>query len=71
MIAALTLTLGWWIIPALITLGGIVICILAYRDDMRSCGWGRGISTIFAVLVFAATSGIAWALYLGLRLLFR
>ena len=65
MIAALTISLGWWMIPTLIT---AVLLYWAYRVERESSGsllsgWNYVIAMIPILLV--------WCLYLAARLILR
>lgn len=64
MLAALTITLGWWILPAVIT---AVLFAVAW-DDERAAGnsFGAGLSYFFAALPSLA----AWVIYLLAALFF-
>lgn len=63
MIAAITLTLGWWIIPAVVT---VALFAMAWRDESSSGGgYFSGLS--FALMAIPAL--IVWCAYLFAALL--
>ncbi|WP_043588086.1 hypothetical protein [Geminisphaera colitermitum] len=73
MIAALTFTLtfGWWLIPAALTLAVFSLwAFTGYRDYQQS-GWFVGIWAVFTGMAVIAASAIIWAVYFGILLLLR
>ena len=62
---AFTITVGWWILPALITLLSFIAFVFAWRDDYRSGSGGylTGLETFIALLIAVAMSSMSWLLY--------
>lgn len=66
MIAALTITLGWWLIPAFVT----ALCLFAmFRTGNANSGgmFGNAFDVLFS-LFWLIPIGFIWAIYFGLRL---
>ena len=55
---SLTITLGWWIIPALIT---VTVLVWSWRERDPLVG-------AFQLLAALAITGFSWAIYLAARL---
>lgn len=66
-LATITLTLGWWIIPVIITLSlcYFLLCLITSKDD--NCFGMLNLITLLGTLTLGATS---WAIYLALRVIF-
>lgn len=65
----MTITLGWWVIPAIITLIGFFVASYAARDDTGS-GYGAGIASLFLFSAWLIASMLVWIIYLALKLAF-
>lgn len=57
-----TVTLGWWILPAFISLAYIIWAIWVNRDVTRD--WGFGLVFAFATLWIPV---LAWTIYFALN----
>lgn len=61
---ALTITIGWWIIPAIITLIGFIAAIWAIGEDKGGYMAGLGSMLIIGVFIFPIVS-VSWIIYLA------
>lgn len=65
--SAITITLGWWLLPALITLVSLIWCLVVNARD-SSGGFLDGMANLFNLLVFCVVpSLIAWLAWALLR----
>lgn len=68
---SITLTLGWWLIPAIIT---IIVFIKwgIYTLGRESGGdYDFGVDVLLGLLVAAVVSMFSWTIYLGIALLLK
>lgn len=65
MIASITISLGWWLIPAVIT---VALLALATIEESRSRG---GLLAGASYVVALIPVLFVWCLYFGLRLLLQ
>lgn len=56
-----TITMGWWIIPAIITLSLLIALIKVALEDTN--GWGAGIMTIGFFLFAFGVSSFSWLIW--------
>ena len=66
--ATITLVIGWWIIPTIITL--FLLCFLIPRLFSKNGDGYFGILDLLIVSATMAIGGISWAIYLALRVIF-
>ena len=59
-----TITLGWWIAPAALTLGLVAWCLL----PTKTTGYGIDVANAVMFLFGALVCCFAWAVYFGLSL---
>lgn len=66
----LTITLGWWLIPAAITAAafGKAALYVAKREPRGDYDFGLDILLVWGAALIVSL--VAWVTYLGLRLLF-
>ena len=57
----ITLQLHWWMLPALITVGGIVWAVWIYNDG--SSGHFSGLGNIFMLIPVLAISCLSWVIW--------
>ena len=65
-----TLHLGLWMVPSVLTLFGIAAVVLVGRADMKTPGWGSGLMTMFTVFIVVPAVLISWVVW-GLTFLLR
>ena len=59
----MTITIGWWLAPFLVTLGAFAPLLIPDRGIFQSDPWG----SMFYVAVALIVSMAAWLVYLALR----
>jgi hypothetical protein len=57
-----TITMGWWIFPAMVTAVSIIAIIWTYATEPKGF-FGTGILTIVVTLFFAFVSCFAWLIW--------
>ena len=53
----MTITLSWWMIPTIITVGGIVLALFIHRDEP---GFFHGLGNMMLLVPVLFISMIAW-----------
>lgn len=53
----MTITITWWMIPSIITVGGILWAVYGHKDGG---GYLSGIGNMFLLVPILAVSTIAW-----------
>ena len=66
----MSITLGWWVIPTIITIVGYFWAKHAARDDTGS-GYSAGIGAAFCFGGWLIVSMFVWLIYLALKLAFN
>lgn len=59
-----TITIGWWAFPAIITIASILAAIMFGWDDLHSHGYMSGIEFGAYAAVAAIISLASWVVYL-------
>lgn len=59
----ITITLGWWLLPAFLTILAWVCTIPAIWEDMNGTGLGTGLTTIFVAGAALIATLAFWLVY--------
>ena len=62
----MTTTLGWWVLPALVTIVGLIWVQIEIRKESRS-GPDAGIISLFLHLMWMVASLASWVAYFAYR----